>query len=131
MPVLIATPFEREKSFRIPKRREASIEASVVRYAKSKGAQVRKLQAVGNRGWPDRSFFLPGRVVFFIEFKRPTGRLSATQKVEIKMLKDLGFPVFVVFDVETGKKVVDRYVRKATVRKSQSQLKRSVGATSR
>lgn len=50
------------------------------------------------RGWPDRMYLLPNGKVFFIEFKRPGGKLSRLQAHTIEMLKKLGHDVEVIDD---------------------------------
>lgn len=61
------------------------------------GGVAIKLKNPGYRGLPDRLVLLPGRRVFFIEFKRErTGRLSAQQIKIAKQLKTLGFSIYII-----------------------------------
>lgn len=101
-----------EAKINIPTRRERSIEQAVVTYAQRKGIEVRKLQAMRQVGWPDRSFFLNYGIWFMIEFKRPKKKPSKTQAITIKMLRDRGYHAYVVSDVATGKRLVDKYLRR-------------------
>jgi VRR-NUC domain len=94
-------------------RTEASIQRSVVTYAKSRGVIAIKLTTAGPRGsagWPDYMFlFKPGNV-FFVEFKSAGGRLSEQQARRIDTLRRLGHQAFVVDSVELGKVVIDTMI---------------------
>jgi len=85
---------------------EKAIEKAVCDYATSKGVLVRKNDAIVFIGRPDRIFHWGGST-WYIEFKRHGGVLSAAQAREINRLIDKGIPVFVVSDIEHGKKVID------------------------
>jgi hypothetical protein len=84
---------------------EYEIEAPVVWWAKHNGWYVRKLQWIGRVGAPDRFFAKNGRVVL-MEFKRPGGAPRATQRRELKLLKEAGVETYVVDDVERGKDIL-------------------------
>ena len=64
----------------------------------------KKLQKLGcltpkisdNPGWPDRLIITPGGKHFFIEFKRPGGKLSVIQTTVINQISRLGHFVFVI-----------------------------------
>ena len=86
---------------------EKDIEAKVVVHAKKLGYLARKMNGLGFSGWPDRLFIGPHGEAVFIEFKRPGGVLTAGQTLIIEELKTRGVPVFVIFDVEAGKKVLE------------------------
>ncbi len=70
--------------------------------------QVRKLNGLGFRGWPDRLFILPGGVVVFIEFKRVGGKLTRLQGQIIRELKELGQRVFVCDDANDALGRIDQ-----------------------
>lgn len=73
---------------------ESTIEKAVVRWVyENLGIQGLKLKMDGKRGFPDRTWFLPGGQIFMIEFKRPGGKLSASQRVVIEWLTGAGFKV--------------------------------------
>lgn len=72
---------------------ERNIEDAVVRYAKTLGYVVRKMNGTGARAWPDRMFVGPGGVVVFIEFKRPGGQLTVLQAELQKTLQRMGHAV--------------------------------------
>lgn len=86
---------------------EKDIESAVCRYAKTQGWRALKFVSPNYRSVPDRIFFKhPGRV-FFIEFKRPGEKPTPKQAMEIERLKSEGFQVFVIDNVEAGRKVID------------------------
>ena len=58
------------------------------------GTVALKVTPDGSTGWPDRMFLLPDETVFFVEFKRPGGKLRPLQEYRKKHLEDLGFVVF-------------------------------------
>lgn len=59
---------------------EREIEAYFVSECKKLGAEVRKLTWIGRRGAPDRVVFYHG--VYFVELKRPGGKLRPEQQRE-------------------------------------------------
>lgn len=86
---------------------EKEIERRVCAYAKKLGWRPRKYQTPAHRGAPDRVYFKrPGRI-FFIEFKAAGKKPTKLQEQEIKRLRDEGFWVFVVDNVEDGKAIVE------------------------
>lgn len=66
---------------------EKSIEKAVVDYAKKRGCLVRKMNGQGARSWPDRMFITPTGRIFFIEFKRPGGKLTPGQEAMLDTLR--------------------------------------------
>jgi hypothetical protein len=85
---------------------EAQIEKKVCDYVKSKGGIAYKFVSPARRSVPDRMIILPNGILFFIEFKKPGGRLTSGQEREIKRLRDLEQRVYVIDDVEDGKQTV-------------------------
>lgn len=77
-------------------RTEAHLQAYLFRQAKRHQIFCRKMEASGRRGFPD-VLLINDRVVF-IELKSPagTGRLSALQIVEIKLLRHAGADVRII-----------------------------------
>lgn len=88
---------------------EAYIESKVCHYAKGKGWRNRKMQFIGRRGCPDRWFKRTNGQLVIIEFKDANGKLSPHQRREINWLKDHGFDVYVIDNVEAGFAVFDAY----------------------
>ena len=63
------------------------VETPVVKWAKKRKIEALKLNVLGQRGFPDRIFFLAGGKPFLIEFKRRNGKLSKLQERKIKKLR--------------------------------------------
>ena len=81
--------------------RESVIEAELVRRVEAAGGICEKVKSLSGRGYPDRTCFLPGAVVWLVELKRPRGGvLSVHQKRWRARLALLGIEIFVVKNVE-------------------------------
>jgi hypothetical protein len=89
---------------------ESHIEKKVCEYAKSKGWLTYKFVSPSNRGVPDRLFLRKGNL-FFIEFKAPGKIPTKLQSKIISKIKDQGFLVYVVDDIESGKSIVNGFDR--------------------
>lgn len=85
--------------------REAKIEEAVCAFAESLGWTVRKYVTPGHKGAPDRILRRSG-TVFWIEFKGPHGVLSALQDREIERIRRDGFKVFVIDNIDEGKRII-------------------------
>jgi hypothetical protein len=85
---------------------EATLERRCCAYAKSKGCRPLKLWPT-LAGLPDRLVLIPGGRVWFVEFKKPIGRVSPIQRRVHGLLDDLGFPVAVVRDWPSFKAGLD------------------------
>lgn len=72
---------------------ESAIEQPVVRWARSIGILVTKLQGIGNRSFPDRIFWIPGGRPLLIEFKAPGKKPTCLQKLTIERLRQAGYAV--------------------------------------
>ena len=68
---------------------ERTIEGRVVEWARKRGWKVKKMNGLGDRGWPDRLFVGPGGICAFIEFKKPGGKLTPLQQDTINELRSL------------------------------------------
>ena len=83
--------------------RESLIQKVVCDYAISKGFLVFR---VTTPTWPDRGFIRSGKV-FMMEFKA-TGKVPRkSQAFTIKKIKGEKIPVYIVDDIEVGKKIID------------------------
>ena len=89
---------------------ERKIEAAACAYAKRRGCWALKLG--GLTGLPDRLILGPRRLVIFVEFKAPAGRLSARQRTVIAGLKLFGFVVFVIDDKNNFIDMLDKALKK-------------------
>lgn len=58
---------------------ENEIEEAFVAFAEARGCLCLKLILKSGKGWPDRTILCPNGEIFFIEFKKPTGKLSPQQ----------------------------------------------------
>ena len=87
---------------------EKQIEERVNTYAKEHGVMVYKFTSPARAAVPDRLYVYHGKV-WFIEFKREGKSPTPAQEREHDRLREHDIDVFVVDNVEFGKKVIDRY----------------------
>ena len=86
---------------------EKVIEERVCKYAETKGLMQYKFTSPQRRSVPDRLFFLKGGRSFLIEFKREGQKPTLQQDREHKRLLAHEVPVFVVDNVDEGKRIID------------------------
>jgi hypothetical protein len=87
---------------------EKNIEKVVCEYARSRfGAKTYKFVSPQRRSVPDRIVVFPGGRLIFIEFKAPGKRPTPMQTREIEQLQLLGQSVFIIDDVDAGKRVIE------------------------
>ncbi len=87
---------------------EKVIESKVCEHAKKLGCLVYKFTSPARRSVPDRIFIMPqGKGVFFAEFKRLGQKPTASQQVEIEKIQQQGINVFVIDNVDDGKRTVN------------------------
>jgi len=86
--------------------RESYIEKRVCAYAVLLGWVHYKFSSPGNRGVPDRILLRKGRIIF-IEFKATGKKPTKLQYYIHKIIRKLGFKVYVVDDIEAGKMLLD------------------------
>ena len=88
---------------------KTDIELPCVAIAHAQGFMDFKFDRRGGRkGWPDRGFWGPGGVHFFVEFKTPKGRVSPYQRKIAKDFKARGHSVYVIRSVEEFKRLLER-----------------------
>lgn len=87
--------------------REKEIEKKLVEGIRKLGGRAYKWVSPGNDGVPDRIVFLPEGLVFFVELKTETGKLTALQEVQLGRLKALGQNVRVLH----GIREVEKFLR--------------------
>ena len=86
---------------------EKDTENEVVSWAyTSLGITGSKLKIVGDDGYPDRLFWIPGGRPLLIEFKRPGEEPRPKQVYVHNMLRKLGYLVEVCDNVEDGKSII-------------------------
>ena len=88
---------------------EKEIEKTVIAYARSIGYYVRKFVSPSNRSVPDDLFLSPKGRIFFVEFKRKGHKPTAAQMNEHVEIGKRGGKVFVIDDIDKGKKLVDQF----------------------
>ena len=87
---------------------EKDIEKKVCAFAQKLGCLTYKFTSPARRSVPDRLIVMPNnRGVFFIEFKRKGQKPTPAQFVEIEKIRAQGVVVFVIDDVEAGKRAVE------------------------
>lgn len=79
---------------------EKDIEKKLVKAVKSMGGIAPKLVSPGFDGMPDRLVLLPGGIVAFAELKAPGKKPRPLQLSRHRLLRELGFPVYVIDDPE-------------------------------
>ena len=96
---------------REPKVRERDIESKVRKYARDMGFLVYKFTDPTQVGVPDRIFISPQGRLFFVEFKAPGKKPRANQIAEFKRLQAHGQYVYIIDDLERGKRLIDSYAQ--------------------
>jgi len=91
---------------------ESQIERAACTYAKSLGMLAYKFTSPGRSGVPDRLLITNNGRVFFIEFKCATGKLSALQHNEHRIMRMHGAAVYTVYDFNQAKDLIDGYAGK-------------------
>lgn len=91
---------------------EKDIQKHVRAYAKSFDVMSYKFSSPSQRSVPDVVFIIPGGVVFWVEFKRRGEVPTAAQRVEITKLQQQGATVYVIDNIEDGKRAVDAELMK-------------------
>lgn len=88
--------------------RESAIEKAVCDYARGKGVIPHKMQVGmgGSSGWPDRLFVFHGKI-WFAEFKAPGKKPTPLQARIINELQQHKIHVYVIDDIDMGKRMVD------------------------
>ena len=78
--------------------KEKVIETKLVKKIKATGGLALKLSCPGFDGMPDRLVLLPGGVIAFVELKAPSKKPRPLQLARHKLLRGLGFPVYIIDD---------------------------------
>lgn len=86
--------------------REQHIEAVLKAHIEALGGLCWKLVCPGTTGVPDRICMVGGRVVF-VEVKAPGEKPRPIQTRRIQQLRDLGFHVIVLDDIDGIEEVAD------------------------
>ena len=78
--------------------REKQIEQKLVRAVKARGGICPKLVCPGMDGMPDRIMLIPGGRMCFVEVKAPGKKPRPLQLSRHRLLRRLGFRVYVLDD---------------------------------
>lgn len=84
---------------------ESKLQASCLKYAKSKGWYVLKIIKCNVNGFPDSALFKDGKTIF-VEFKSEIGKQSELQKYQQKQLESQGFKYYLVNNLNYFKEIV-------------------------
>ena len=76
--------------------KETAIEKKLVQSVKAKGGIAPKFVSPSYAGMPDRLVLLPGGVFAFAELKAPGMKPRPLQVARHRMLRSLGFKVYVI-----------------------------------
>lgn len=87
--------------------RERDVEAYLVRQVQSLGGWAPKFVPLHQTGFPDRLVIMPTGRVAFVEVKRPGGRLTPAQKINLERLRRLNVPALVVYCREDVDKALE------------------------
>lgn len=87
--------------------REKYIEKRLVSEVKKHGGLCLKLASTGLDGIPDRMVLMSKGKIAFVELKAPKQKPRKLQLVRIKKLKEMGFSVYVLDNVEDIGGVID------------------------
>lgn len=87
--------------------REKQVEQKLVRAVKSRDGICPKLVSPGMDGMPDRMVLLPGARIAFVEVKAPGQKPRKLQHLRHRILRGLGFRVYVLDDPEQIPGILD------------------------
>lgn len=87
--------------------KETEIEKKLVRKVKAKGGIAPKFVSPSYAGMPDRLVLLPGGVFAFAELKAPGKKPRPLQVARHRMLRSLGFKVYVIDGTEQIEEVLN------------------------
>ena len=80
--------------------KERKIEEKLRKTVRQKGGLCWKFISPGNAGVPDRIVLMPDGKMAFVELKAPGKKPRPLQLKRKRMLERLGFPVYVVDNIE-------------------------------
>jgi hypothetical protein len=84
---------------------ESKLQASCIKYAKSKGWYVLKIIKCNISGFPDSSLFKDGTTIF-VEYKAINGTQSELQKYQQIQLENQGFKYYLVNNLNYFKEIL-------------------------
>ena len=87
--------------------RERQIEQKLVKAVKTAGGIAPKLTSPGFDGMPDRMVLMPGGCIGFVEVKAPGEEPRPLQLSRHRLLRRLGFKVYVLDSIEQIGGIID------------------------
>ncbi len=87
--------------------KEKEIEKKLILEAKKRGGQALKFISPGFEGMPDRIVLMPEGKIAFVEVKAPGKHPRPLQMARHKLLRGLGFSVFILDDVSQIGGIID------------------------
>lgn len=87
--------------------REKEVEQKLVKAVKNGGGICPKFVSPGFNGMPDRIILLPDGRFAFAELKAPGEKPRPLQLARHRLLRKLGFKVYVIDEVQQIRKVID------------------------
>lgn len=91
--------------------RERTLELKLVKETRKRGGVALKFVSPSFSGMPDRLVLLPHQVMGFVEVKAPGEKPRPLQESRHTMLREMGFPVFVLADPEEIPSILDKITR--------------------
>lgn len=92
--------------------REKEVEQKLVKAVKHNGGVCWKFTSPGTAGVPDRLILMPFGKLAFVEVKAPGEKPRPLQVSRMKLLKRLGFKVFVLDNPEDIEKILKEVMEK-------------------
>jgi hypothetical protein len=89
-------------------KRESEIQEKVTKWAYFNGLLPVRINVTGRKGWPDYGYGYKAHMCF-IEFKRPGAKPEPLQAHVHGVLKEYGFKVYVVDDIDVGIKLLENW----------------------
>lgn len=86
---------------------ESTVERHLREETKKRKGMVLKFVSPGMNGVPDRIVLMPDRKMAFVELKAPGKKPRPLQLKRKRMLERLGFPVYVVDNIEQVGGILD------------------------
>ena len=80
--------------------REKNVESAFIDAVKGQGGLALKLVSPGFNGMPDRLVIFPGGIIAFVEVKAPGKKPGALQLSRHRLLKRLGFRVYILDNID-------------------------------
>jgi len=101
---------KKEQKVKVKRLLEKDIEKSVGSYAKRKGVLTDKFCSPSKPSVPDQMYTFPGGLIVLIEFKASGKKPTVKQVEDHRKRRDQGGLVYVVDNIEDGKRLVDHYL---------------------